>query len=155
MSNAIRSGLGRLRNAVQLSQPTPTGDSALIRILEWIASAAGGALVTFVGFRTKLAMMDGRMDRQDERLAEQNKVIDDHRSDVAIEAMRGERALREAFDRLAKETNERHEDNQGQLRLVRSQQLLTLKMIADIARHTGADKRFDDEVWRLLAAISE
>lgn len=139
---------------MQLTQPTPTGDSALIRILEWIASAAGGALVTFVGFRTKLAMMDGRMDRQDEKINEQIKAIEDHRNDVAIEAMRGERALREAFDRLATETNDRHEDNQAQLRLVRSQQLLTLKMIADIARQTGADKRFDDEVWRLLADIS-
>lgn len=147
-------GLAHTASPVQLSQPTPTGDSALLRILEWIASAAGGALVTFVGFRTKLAMMDGRMDRQDEKIDDQNKAIEDHRSSIAVEAMRGERALRDAFDRLAMDTNARHEDNQAQLRLVRSQQLLTLKMIADIARQTGADKRFDDEVWRLLAAIS-
>jgi hypothetical protein len=139
---------------VQLSQPTPTGDSALLRILEWIASAAGGALVTFVGFRTKLAMMDGRMDRQDEKIEEQVKSISDHRNNIAMEAMRAERSFRETIERLSSETNERHEDNQAQLRLMRSQQLLTLKMIADIARQTGADKRFDDEVWRLLADIS-
>jgi hypothetical protein len=144
----------------------PTPDSIPLKLLEWFLSAIGGALATLVAFRTRLKIHDRRFDEQKERLAAQRLAIDehkhaveesmrDHKETIATEAMRAERAVRDSLEAMRRESDARHEDNRSQIRLVRRQQFLTLKMIADIARQTGADKRFDDEIWRALAGGQE
>lgn len=133
----------------------PISDSIPLRLLEWFLSALGGALVTLVAFRTKLALNDRELAAHKKdvarELAEHASDLKEYRNDIAAEAMRAERAFRESLEALRRENDGRHDENRAQLRLMRRQQFLTLKMIADIARHTGADKRFDDEIWRALA----
>jgi len=154
----------------------PTPDSLFIRIAEWVASTIGGLIFGFlaavVTFRTSMKMTDRRLAEHDAAIEKQNQAIkqaseaaqrdiDDHRESIALEAMRAERAFRESLDAMRAESekrhaesrrlnDERHEENRSQLRLVRRQQFLQLKMMADMARHSGADKRFDDQIWRAL-----
>jgi hypothetical protein len=130
---------------VPLLTPTSGSDSIWIRVLEWALSMGGGILAALVTFRVKLGTMESR-------LTQHEKELDRHKADISAEAIRGERAFRESLDAMRKETDTRHEDNRRELRLLRKQSFLTLKMIADIARHTGADKRFDDAIWSALAA---
>jgi uncharacterized membrane protein YccC len=139
---------------------TPTGtDSTFIRFAEWVASAIGGAVFGFlgalVGFRTRLQRIEDALSAQKtaaDLVAEEHaKEITQHRDGIAAEAMRTERAFRESLEAMRKESDTRHEDNRRELRMLRRQQFLMLKMIADIARHTGADKRFDDAIWSALA----
>lgn len=134
-----------------------------VRTAEWIASAIGGAIFGFlgalVGFRTRLARIEDALTNQKAAADAAAKLhadeLTDHRNDITAEAMRTERAFRESLEAMRRESDLRHEDNRRELRLVRKQQFLTLKMIADIARHTGADKRFDDAVWSALAADTD
>ena len=140
-------------NDMQIVPPqVSSGENPMLRILEWVLSATGGFLAALVTFRTKVALMDRRFDEQDKKIDEYKTHLADHRNDVMAEALRTERAFRDSLDAMRQESDERHEDNRGTLRLLRRQQFLTLKMIADIARHTGADKRFDDAIWSALAA---
>lgn len=61
-------------------QAPPASDGALGRFLEWCVSALGGALVALVAFRTRLALMDKRLDSQETARAELKLSIESHLS---------------------------------------------------------------------------
>jgi hypothetical protein len=148
----------REHSMMQVPLPTPTSgsESIWIRILEWALSVGGGVLAALVAFRLRLGNMDNKLTEHEKEIARVKEgyttAITEHKNDVSVEAMRAERAFRDSLEAMRKETDTRHEDNRRELRLLRKQSFLTLKMIADIARHTGADKRFDDAIWSALAA---
>jgi len=128
--------------------PPPGPESPWLRVLEWGLSAAGGFLAALVTFRMKILGME-------RDFAQLKQDVQTQKADLMQAALRIERDLRQSIDALRKESDERHEMNRSDMRLMRSQQFLILKMVADIARHVGADKRFDDEVWRLLSAVTD
>ena len=120
-----------------MATPDLPPEGTLVRLLEWVASAIGGALVALVAFRTKLALQDGAIQQ------------------LKTDAIEAERRFADKLDELRRDTEARHNENARELRLLRRQQLITLKMIADIARQTGADKRFDDAIVQFLAAAND
>lgn len=108
------------------SAPDPAGDSLIFRFVQWAGAAMGGALVTLVAFRTRLALMDRRID---DRKAEIDREIADRKAE--IEAL--ERRNSEHLERMDRRSIEQ------------------LRMTADIARKVGVDNRFTDAVLRMLA----
>lgn len=107
--------------------PDPAGgDSLFLRLLQWGAAAMGGALVTIVAFRTRLALMDRRID---DRKAEIEREIADRKAE------------NEALERRIVEHNEKMD----------RRSIEQLRMTADIARKVGVDNRFTDAVLRMLA----
>jgi len=148
---------------LQAPMPTPTGDNAFIRFAEWFASALGGAVLGFLGalttFRTRQALNEKDLESHKQTvnaaLEQQATALSNHRNTITAEALRAERAFRDSLEALRKENDARHEENRTQLRAIKRQQFLTLKAIADIARVSGADKRFDDVIWKALADAQE
>jgi hypothetical protein len=140
-------------------QTTPGGDSNLfIRVAEWVASALAGAILGFLSalttFRTKQILAERDMVAHkaavDAALKAQADALAGHRNTITAEALRAERAFRDSLEALRRENDVRHEENRTQLRLIKRQQFLTLKALADMARASGVDKRFDDAIWKAL-----
>jgi len=142
---------------------SPPSDNSFMRMAEWAASALGGAVLGFLGavttFRTKLILNDKALEAHKEKVESELKLHADalagHRNTITAEAMRAERAFRDSLEAMRRDSDERHEENRAQLRLIKRQQFLTLKALADIARVSGADKRFDDGIWKALAETQE
>lgn len=106
--------------------PDPAGDSLFLRLLQVMGAAMGGALVTLVAFRTRLALMDRRID---DRKAEIDREIADRKTEN--EAL--ERRISDHMEKMDRRSIEQ------------------LRMTADIARKVGVDNRFTDAVLRMLA----
>lgn len=102
------------------------GGSDTIRILEWIASGIGGALVALVAFRTKLALMD---------------------REIA--------GLKEDLQMLREENQQRHKENQDlwttAMEEMNRRQNMVLEIVAGIARKVGVDARMSDTLIRYLS----
>lgn len=150
--------------------PPPESATELgwLRPLEWLMSAAGGALVALVAFRTKIHLMDREIrsnkatadkEIQDlqkdilEAIALFRETVREHRNDVTVETARAERATRDELSGLRTEVAKRHEENRRDLSVLRRQQLMTLQIVADLARASGTDKRLSDTVIRMLGDV--
>ena len=110
-------------------------DGATLRVLEWVASAVGGALtgamVAVVTFRTKLALLEQRLDD-----IERQKGKDHER--IQADLARRDMAVDERLDTIDK------------------RQLITLRILADMARKLGVESRiFDDAVVRFINAEND
>lgn len=111
------------------------GGGETLRVLEWIASAVGGALtgamVAVVTFRTKLALLEQRL------------------SDVERDRGRDRQHLETELSRRDTVVDER-------LDTIDKRQLITLRILADMARKLGVESRiFDDAVVRFINAENE
>lgn len=84
------------------------GNSVVQQVLGLIVSAAAGAAVTLVAFRTRLALGDQRVAAMEEE-------------------------FRTRLDQISR------------------RQMLTLQIVADIARKEGVDGRFSDAIVRFLS----
>lgn len=106
-------------------QGANTSGETVLRVLEWIASAIGGALIVLVTFRTKLALMD--------------REIDDLKRELKAHRV---------------ETAKRHEENQtlwaDHVEQMNRRQSMVLEVVAGIARKVGTDSRFSDALLRFL-----
>lgn len=101
-------------------------NSEVLRWWQWLVSAAGGALITLVAFRTNIALM--------------NKRIDDRKKEI-------EEAERRAIQRI--EHLEEHLDLR--LKNIDRKQTVMLQMLVDIARKSGVDNRITDALVTLLS----
>lgn len=99
--------------------------SFLVRAAEWLLSAIGGALVTVVAFRTKIALMDKRFDDQDRT--------------ITLAAEERSRMIKQLDEEIEK-----------RLTAIERKQSLILDVLVDIARKVGVDARFSDTVIRFL-----
>ena len=103
-----------------------TSGSDTIRVLEWIASGVGGALVALVTFRTKLVLMD---------------------REIA--------GLKEDLKMLREENHQRHQESQDlwttAMEEMNRRQNMVLEIVAGIARKVGVDARMSDTLIRYLS----
>lgn len=97
-------------------------DPFLREIISFVVGGLGGALVVVVALRTRLALMDVRMNQQEARLKEA-----------------GARA-EEATRRLEQKFKE-----------IENRQMFELRVLSGIARKIGVDARFDDLLVRTIA----
>jgi hypothetical protein len=140
---------------MQSPLPSPAGDSVWIRVLEWVLSMGGGVLAALVTFRLRLGTMDNKL-REHEKDIERVRsdyvaAITTHKNDVSGEAIRSERAFRDALDRLREESDKRHNDNLAEFRKSRRQNIVMLGLLADIARKVQVEKRYDDAIAQFLS----
>lgn len=103
-----------------------TENSEVLRWWQWLVSAAGGALITLVAFRTNIALM--------------NKRIDDRKKEI-VEA---EKRVTELVEHM-----EEHLDMR--LKAIDRKQTVMLQMLVDIARKSGVDNRITDALVTLLS----
>lgn len=103
-----------------------TSEAEVFKWWQWLVSAAGGALVTLVAFRTNIALM--------------NRRIDDRKKEIAD--------MEAKFSRRMEEVEEAINIRLG---AIERKQSLQLQIIADIARKVGADSRFSDVIVQYLS----
>lgn len=90
-------------------------ESPMWRLLQWIVSAAAGALFTLVAFRTRFVLLEQAMKTQKADL---------EKLEVKIDA---------------------------QLAAIERRQMMTLQILADVARKVGVDARFSDTLVKFLS----
>lgn len=102
----------------------------ILRWWQWLVSAAGGALLTLVAFRTNMALM--------------NRRIDDRKKEI------------EAAEKRAVERIEHLEEHlEARLKAIDRKQTVMLQMLVDIARKAGVDNRITDALVTLLSNAEE
>jgi hypothetical protein len=140
---------------IQTPLPAPMGDSVWIRVLEWVLSMGGGVLAALVTFRLRLGNMDNKLTAHEKEIdrvrSDYVAAITSHKNDVSVEAIRAERAFRDALDSLRKESDTRHTDNLAEFRKSRRQNIVMLGLLADIARKVQVEKRYDDAIAQFLS----
>lgn len=123
-------------------------DQTFFRVLEWIGSFVLGSLISFIAFKTRIALMERRLDAQEAELKA-------HRQHTKADAERMENSLRNSIETLRVDMDERHEENKGRQRMMERRQMFTLKLVADVARKIGIDNRVDDVVIAFLTKDNE
>lgn len=103
---------------------TPTG--SLPGWVQWIITAAGGALITLVAFRTRFVVLEGRVGDAEKRMEERRVA---HDADM--------KAVQDQIDK--------------RLGTIERRQMMTLQVIADIAKKVGVDGRMGDTLMHFLA----
>lgn len=98
---------------------------ALLPFFQWVVSAAAGALLTLVAFRTRFVVIEMRLD-------ERKKAQDEEA-----------RLRAEAFERVETEM-------MTKLAAIDRRSMMTLRIAADIAQKVGVDKRLSDALVRFL-----
>lgn len=94
----------------------PADDSSMLtKFVELVTSAVGGALVVLVAFRTRLALIDSRIEIEEK---------------ARIEA--------------AKEAKRRFD-------LIDRRQIVTLELLADVARALNIENRYGDTLMKFLS----
>ncbi len=101
-------------------------NAALQRLLEICMSAGAGAVVTLVAFRTRFAVLETSIASRDKAMKE-----DAERRAAELEAL--ETRIDAKLDSLDRRT------------------IMSLQILADIAKKVGADQRFSDTLVRFLA----
>lgn len=94
-------------------------------IFQWVVSAAAGAMLTLVAFRTRFVVIEMK-------LAERKKAADE-------EAQKRQ----EAFERVEAEV-------MSKLAAIDRRSMMTLRIAADIAKKVGVDQRLSDTLVRFL-----
>jgi len=102
-----------------------------------ILSALTGSAITFVGFRTKLALMDRRIETR-------KSEITTLRQDLSKHMLEREQAVDERMAALERAVDTR-------LSRIERKQTLMLQIAADIAKKIGVESRFSDVIVRFLA----
>lgn len=103
-----------------------TSDNNIMEWSRYVLSAIGGVLLTLVSIRTKLALMDRRIESRKVEIAQEAK---DRRDELAS-------LERRFMERLAR---------------IEKMQRLILQVMADVAKKVGVDARFSDVVIQYLA----
>jgi hypothetical protein len=116
------------------SPVTPPDEGLLFRLFTPIVTGFLGWLVALVTFRIRLQSIDTT-------LAKHEKQLTDMHNDHTVE-----------LTRLRLEINKRHEENQTRQNLTDRRQMFTLRLVADVARKLGTDKRVDDVVIEFLTS---
>lgn len=115
--------------------------SPFTRFLEWGLSAIGGAALTLVAFRTKIALIDREIKQWNTSKkawqAARQREIDDIKAAHVEDLAKLERQL---ADRL---------------KLIERRGWASLRITADIANKVGVDGRFSDQLMRMLAQEDE
>lgn len=102
-------------------------DSGVVsRLLELALSAGAGAVVTLVAFRTRFALLENAIAQRTK--AETDAAVLRAKELAEIEARLDARL--DAFDR---------------------RQMMTLQILADVAKKVGVDQRFSDTLVRFLS----
>jgi hypothetical protein len=108
-------------------------DEPTWRPLEWLISATAGALVSLVAFRTRLALMQGELNDR------KNEIAEVRASSAAL------------VKTLEKKLDDRAELLDKRFGQIDRREIEMMRLLADIARAVGADRRFTDSVLRMLA----
>ncbi len=103
----------------------PDEPRAMFSILQWVISAAAGSMLTLVAFRTRFVVIEMK-------LAERKTAIDN-------EAV----ARQQAFERVEAEVMDR-------LEAIDRRSMMTLQIVADVAKKVGVDQRLSDALVRFL-----
>lgn len=101
-------------------------DGAISRILEIALSAGAGAVVTLVAFRTRFALLETAMATRD-------------------------KAMKEEFDRRAAELEAIERRIDARLDTLDRRTIMSLQILANVAKKVGVDNRFSDTLVRFLA----
>lgn len=101
-------------------------NAAISRLLEICLSAGAGAVVTLVAFRTRFAVLETSISARD-------------------------KALREDMDRRAAELEAIEKRIDARLDALDRRTIMSLQILADIAKKVGVDQRFSDTLVRFLA----
>jgi hypothetical protein len=109
---------------------TGVENSPIVRFLEWGLSAIGGAALTLVAVRTKIALLD-RSDQDRKKEIADLEIV--HAENIA--------KLEETIDE--------------RLKIIERRQWAALRMTADIANKVGVDGRFSDQLMKMLAQEDE
>lgn len=119
-----------------------------LRIVEWALSFVGGAGAAFVFFRTRLALIERQLDTlvqaEKKREAEATQRAADERNDDTVKEMRVAAAIRDAVTDAESALDTR-------LRTVESRLTMLIRLLADIAKQVGVEKRFTDDIVTMLA----
>lgn len=105
--------------------PTPNAD-ALWRLLQWVLTAAAGALLTLVAFRTRFVVIEGQ-------LAQRKTDLDAEAAD-----------RKEEFERMEAELLQK-------VSAIDRRSMMTLRIVADIAKKVGVDQRMSDTLLKFLS----
>jgi hypothetical protein len=134
----------------------PADVSTGARIIEWIASALGGALLALVAFRTQLVVLQRDTVTAkavaDEALSVARAVATKNLADLHEEVRREIAAERAHMESMVNSMENRLFER---LEHLGRRQHAQLQMTADIARTVGADKRFSDSLLKMLADTGE
>lgn len=98
----------------------------LQRLLEVCMSAGAGAVVTLVAFRTRFAVLETSIANRD-------------------------KAMKEEFDRRTLELEAIEKRIDTRLDALDRRTIMSLQILADIAKKVGVDQRFSDTLVRFLA----
>jgi transposase len=104
---------------------TENTDGAMFQILQWVVSAAAGALFTLVAFRTRFVVIEMKLDQR-------KTAIDDEA-----------KARQAAFEKVEAEV-------MAKLAAIDRRSMMTLRIAADIAKKVGIDQRMSDTLVRFL-----
>lgn len=97
----------------------------MLSILQWIVSAAAGAMLTLVAFRTRFVVIEMKLDQRKQSIDDEAK------------------ARQEAFARV-------EADVMDKLAAIDRRSMMTLRITADIAKKVGIDQRISDTLVRFL-----
>lgn len=98
---------------------------SLLPILQWLVSAAAGAMLTLVAFRTRFVVIEMK-------LAEKKQAADKEVEDRKAE-----------FERVEAEVMRR-------LTAIDRRSMMTLQIVVDVAKKVGVDQRLSDTLVRFL-----
>ncbi len=113
------------------------GEASWLRPLEWAVSMVGGAGAAFVFFRTKVGVIETKLEKLIEadkrREREEQRAAAERRSDERVQELRVRNAIASAVMPLER------------------RQMMTLEILADLAEAAGLDKRLGDGLLKMLA----
>lgn len=109
-----------------MADPAASNSEALWRILQWVVTAAAGALLTLVAFRTRFVVIEGQLTQR--------------KADLDREA--AER--KKEFERMEAELLAR-------VAAVDRRSLVILQIVADIAKKVGVDQRMSDTLLKFMS----
>jgi hypothetical protein len=105
--------------------PSPSAD-ALWRLLQWVLTAAAGALFTLVAFRTRFVVIEAKLESRKQEL---DREAEDRKAEF-------ERMEQELLHRIA---------------AVDRRSLVILQVVADIAKKVGVDNRMSDTLLKFMS----
>lgn len=114
-----------LRALIMAAEPIPSSD-AIWRILQWVVTAAAGALLTLVAFRTRFVVIEGQLSQ---RKADLDREAEERKKEF-------ERMEAELLARVA---------------AVDRRSLVILQIVADIAKKVGVDQRMSDTLLKFMS----
>ncbi len=125
-------------------QTTPGVDPFLQRIIEMVFAAGGGALVTLVAFRTKIAMMNRDITDARAEARDAKSLATDLASTV-------QRLLDSRMETLTEDLHRQFDPINQRLVMLDRRMYEMLLIVVDFARATGNDKRLSNGLMRMLA----